>query len=278
VCRWLAYSGAPICPEELLFLPEHSLIEQSLAAYASPSTTNGDGFGVGWYGQRESPGLYRSIQPAWNDPNLRELAAQIRSRLFLAHVRATTGSAIQLANCHPFRHGHWLLVHNGLIEDYPRLKRDLVLAVDPHLYPEIQGTTDSELMLYLALTFGMAEDPVAGVERMVGFVEEVGRANGVENPMQMTLGISDGRRLIAVRYASAGEARTLYCSRHVQALEDLNPASEDFSEDSRVVVSEPLTNLAEDWAEIPESTALVIEGSYLATQRFRPRSPEGAAA
>jgi predicted glutamine amidotransferase len=45
--------------------------------------------------------------------NLRELAAHIESPLFLAHVRATTGTAIPQTNRHPFRHGRWLAVHSG---------------------------------------------------------------------------------------------------------------------------------------------------------------------
>jgi glutamine amidotransferase len=32
VCRWLAYSGSPILLEELLYKPDHSLIDQSLHA------------------------------------------------------------------------------------------------------------------------------------------------------------------------------------------------------------------------------------------------------
>jgi len=40
----------------------------------------------------------------------------------------------------------------------------------------------------------MQGDPYAGVSRMVGFVEELGRNSGIECPMQMTLGIADGER------------------------------------------------------------------------------------
>jgi predicted glutamine amidotransferase len=116
--------------EELVYNTTHSLIEQSRSARFTSHLTNADGFGVGWYGTGELPGVYRSVSPAWSDRNLQDLCAQIRSPLFLAHVRATTGTPVQQTNCHPFRHGRWLLVHNGFIDDYPRLRRDLVLAVD----------------------------------------------------------------------------------------------------------------------------------------------------
>src|SRR5688500_19492935 len=151
MCRWLAYSGSPIRLEELLVKRDRSLIDQSLHSRLGATTTNGDGFGVGWYDGGETPRLYRSTHPAWNDRNLRELAAGIRSPLFLAHIRASTGTAIQETNTHPFRHGRWLFMHNGLVRDFGRLRRELLLAVDPALLPEIEGSTDSELLFHLAL-------------------------------------------------------------------------------------------------------------------------------
>jgi predicted glutamine amidotransferase len=107
MCRWLAYSGSPIPLEVVLLKRDRSLIDQSLHSRLGATTTNGDGFGVGWYDGAEAPRLYRSTHPAWNDRNLRELAAGIRSPLFLAHIRASTGTAIQETNTHPFRHGRW---------------------------------------------------------------------------------------------------------------------------------------------------------------------------
>src|SRR5438105_4660862 len=154
MCRWLAYSGSPIRIADLLYKPEHSLIDQSLHSRLGAETTNGDGFGVGWYGDLETPGVFRSTEPAWNDSNLRDIAGHIRSSHFFAHIRASSGTAIQQTNCHPFRHGRWLWMHNGLIDEFATVKRDLVLAVDPSLYPLIEGQTDSEVLFFLALTMG----------------------------------------------------------------------------------------------------------------------------
>ena len=92
-----------------------------------------------------------------------------------AHIRASTGSAVQQTNCHPFRHGQWLWMHNGSIADFSSVKRDLTLAVEPGLFPEIEGSTDSELFFYLALTFGLEQDPPAAVARAVGLIEETGQ-------------------------------------------------------------------------------------------------------
>ncbi|NES00611.1 MAG: class II glutamine amidotransferase [Symploca sp. SIO1B1] len=270
MCRWLAYLGNPIYLEDLIYKPEHSLIDQSLAARTSVTTTNGDGFGVGWYGNRVTPGVYRNIQPAWNDRNLRDLAAQISSPLFLAHVRAATETAVQQSNCHPFRYGKWLFVHNGVIDNFQHIKRELVLGIAPELYPAIQGTTDSEIMFYLALTFGLTNEPVPALEQMVRFIERVSRDNGVSASVQMTLGITEGEHIIAVRYSTIQRSRSLYYSKSWRSCQLLNPWCKQLSENARVVVSEPLTALTDDWEEVPESTALTIQAKHVVMQPFQP--------
>ena len=275
MCRWLAYSGAPLYLEEMIFKPQHSIIDQSLSARSGPSTTNGDGFGIGWYGSRDAPGVYRDIQPAWNDANLRCLAEQIRSHMFLAHVRAATGGTpVQQSNCHPFRHGRWLFLHNGRIREFSRIRRDLAFAVRPDLYNQIEGTTDSELMFHLALTLDLESDPVGALERMVGLVEDTGWKAGIEHPMQMTVGLTDGHRLYAVRYSSDRRSRTLFHSRNMRALKQLNPMFDRFSEDAIVVVSEPLNDVLEYWEEIPESTVITVDRAHVSTRPFKPRPPE----
>src|SRR5215218_8009619 len=155
MCRWLAYSGSPVLIDEVLYRPEHSLIDQSLHSRLGAETTNGDGFGLGWYGTGDGPGVYRSVAPAWGDANLRHLASHIESPLFLSHVRATSGTAIQETNCHPFRHGRWLFVHNGVVGDFRTVRRDLMMAIDPEFFPGIEGSADSEVLFYLALSFGL---------------------------------------------------------------------------------------------------------------------------
>ena len=261
MCRWLAYSGSPIRLEELLVKRDRSLIDQSLHSRQGATTTNGDGFGVGWY-DGETPRLYRSIHPAWNDRNLRELAAAISSPLFFSHIRAATGTAIQETNTHPFRHGRWLWMHNGVIREFARMRRELVLAVDDSLFTSIEGTTDSEAMFYLALTFGLEDDPVAAVEQMVGFVEETGRRHGVEQPIQMTVATTDGRTIWAFRYSSEGDSRSLYYSTNMDTLRALHPELEELgalSDETRVVVSEPLGDLPGAWNEVPESHVGIIQ-------------------
>jgi glutamine amidotransferase len=276
VCRWLGYAGSPIRIEELVFNAQHSLVEQSRNARFTSHLTNADGFGNGWYGTGAGPGVYRSVAPAWSDRNLQDLSAQITSPLFLAHVRATTGTPVQQTNCHPFRHGRWLFVHNGFIADYLRLRRDLALGVAPELFPHIEGTTDSELMFHLALTFGLDDEPLPALERMAGFVEETARRHGVQRPLQMTVGMSDGERLYAARYASDQEANSLYVSNDVRDVRALYPENERFrhlSDEARAVVSEPLGDLPGVWRAIPPATALIVQPGADEVVPFTPRAP-----
>jgi predicted glutamine amidotransferase len=274
MCRWLAYTGSPIALEELLYKPEHSLIDQSRHARLGVETTNGDGFGVGWYPPgHDTPALFRGVGPAWADANLRELAHSVRSWLFFAHIRASTGTAVQETNCHPFRYDTWLWMHNGAIADFHRLKRDLVLAVDPELYPSIEGTTDSELMFYLALTLGLRKDPPGAVERMVGLVEKTGQRYGVEHPVQMTVATTDGRRIWSFRYSSEHYSRSLYYSTDVRTLREThpdNPVFQQVSDETRIIVSEPLGELSGAWNGVPESCYGVIKEGEDEMHPFHP--------
>ncbi|MFF3349068.1 class II glutamine amidotransferase [Streptomyces sp. NPDC002779] len=275
MCRWLAYSGTPLLLDSILYRPVHSLIDQSLHSRLGVETTNGDGAGIGWYAQEDigTPALYRDIGPAWNNRNLREIATHVRSPLFFTHIRASTGSAVQQTNCHPFRHGRWMWMHNGAIADFPLMRRDLSLLVAPALYSAIEGTTDSELMFYLALTFGLDEDPPTAVARMAGVVERSGREHGVEFPLQMTIAVTDGDRVWAFRYSSQGASRSLFYSTRVDALRKLHPDVaflQDVSDETRLIVSEPLGDLPGAWNEVPESTYGVVRGGAGEMYPFTP--------
>jgi predicted glutamine amidotransferase len=287
MCRWVGWSGQPVIVEELLFKPQHGLVDQSLHSRMGVETTNGDGFGLGWYGQGDGPAVYHGVAPAWGDVNLRELASHIESHMFLAHVRATTGTAIQQTNCHPFRHGRWLFVHNGVIAGFEEMRRELVLAVAPELFSGIKGSTDSEVLFHLALTFGLEDDPVAALEEAIGLVEATAEKHGIGNAVQASVGVSDGERLWAFRYSTERKSRTLFVSAEADAVHQLYPDNtrlQHFRDEDRIVVSEPLADLPGVWHEIPESTVLLVQPGPDEERPFRPRhgaarrQPEGAAA
>jgi predicted glutamine amidotransferase len=280
MCRWLAYSGSPVLLEDLLYKPKNSLIVQSLHSQLGAEPTNGDGFGIAWYGDPPTPGEFRSTEPAWNDRNLRDLAAHISAPRVFAHIRASTGSPVQLTNCHPFRHGRWLWMHNGYLGGYPTVKRDLLLAVDPELFPDIEGSTDSELFFYLALTYGLEDDPPAAVARAVGHIEAVGREWDVDFPIQMTVATTDGDTTWAFRYSSEGRSRSLFHSTDVSTLREQypeNPVLHQVSDDARLIVSEPLGDLRGAWQELPESSCVAVHGGDQVLREFTPVLPHVAA-
>ncbi|BAU84092.1 glutamine amidotransferase [Streptomyces laurentii] len=274
MCRWLAYWGTPVLLDTILYQPANSLIDQSLHSKLGVETTNGDGFGVGWYSEENrTPALLRDIGPAWNNRNLRELADHVRSPLFFAHIRASTGTAVQQSNCHPFRHGRWMFMHNGAIAGFPLMRRELTMLVDPELYPEMEGTTDSEVLFYLALTYGLDRDPPAAVAETAGVVERIGREHGVEFPLQMTIALTDGERVWAFRYSTAQASRSLFYSSRVEALRKLHPDIgflAHISDETRLIVSEPLSDLPDAWNEVPENSYGVVQPGEDELHRFTP--------
>lgn len=238
MCRWLSYLGEPVYLERFLFEQEYSLIEQSLRARRAVTTTNGDGFGVGWYGDRDEPGVFREVLPAWNDSNLRTLAHHIRSTLFFAHVRASTGTATMRANCHPFTAGRWLFMHNGQIGGYEKVRRALDNTLNDDLFLLRTGTTDSEAMFLHFLSHAPDQNPKAALEAMIRTVCEVIDDADHEDPFRMTVSFSDGERLFAARYSTDPNPPTLYYRQ---------------ADGHVVVVSEPLDDVEESWIAIPPS-------------------------
>jgi predicted glutamine amidotransferase len=279
MCRWLAYSGASVLLKDALYAPAHSLIDQSLHSELGAEATNGDGFGIGWYDAEPAPGVFRSIEPAWNDQNLRELAGHVRSGHFFAHIRAAIGSAVQQTNCHPFRHGRWLWMHNGFIDNLAAVKRDLVLAIDASLYPQVAGQTDSELLFFLALSLGLEDDPPDAVARAIALVEQHGRVHGVAYPFQGTIATTDGECTWVFRYSSAGQSRSLFYSRDIPTLQHLYPERErlqELSDDARLVVSEPIGDLPGAWNEVPEASYGVIGRGHDEVLPFVVKAPSTA--
>jgi glutamine amidotransferase len=169
-------------------------------------------------------------------------------------------------------------MHNGMIRDFPRVKRDLMFAVTPSLYPQIQGSTDSEVLFFLALTFGLEHDPPTAVERAVGLVEATGRRYGIEHPIQMTVATTDGEALWVFRYSSERQSRSLFYTDAVQALRERYPQNSLFrrlSDETRLVMSEPLGDLPDAWNEVPDSSCGVVNQGHDNFQPFVPKTAAG---
>ncbi|TAJ46845.1 MAG: class II glutamine amidotransferase [Herbiconiux sp.] len=275
MCRWIAYRGEPLHPATLVLDTPHSLVAQSLNSPLGKETVNGDGFGIGWYPADTAPGtapaLFRSIEPAWFDENLSEIAHAVESPLFFAHVRAAAGPPIQQTNCHPFRHENWMFMHNGGLRQFEVMKRDILLAIDPALFGDIRGTTDSEAVFYLALSRGLREDPEAAMAVTLREIEAIGARLSVPNPVQGTFAVSDGSTVWAFRYSSEHASRTLYYSEDIETLQATYPDIDRlkvFGRGARVIVSEPLTDLPGAFIEVPESTVVVADGTGYRQEPF----------
>ncbi len=274
MCRWLAYSGQPIFLEELVTQPKYSLLDQSLHTRMNFHrdgnlwTTNGDGFGVGWYGGKKEPGLFKDARPAWNDINLREICSQVQSGLFMAHIRATTTGAVQRSNSHPFKEGNWLFQHNGYVNDFEDLRRDLQMDIDPVLYKNLKGTTDSETFFFLALTYGLAENPKEAMKNMVRRVDKACKDNKKETCLNLSCAISDGKQLITIRYALGDKTKSQYYSTESGCVKDFNNKCIAIPEGSVIVVSEPLSELSDQWIEIPDNSFCVIRSGSAHIEKF----------
>jgi glutamine amidotransferase len=245
MCRWLAYLGRPLFAEDLLYTPEHSLIDQGQAAREAKLPVNGDGFGIGWYGLRKEPGIYREVLPVWNDRNLRSLSRQIETRLLFAHIRASTGTATTRSNCHPFGADRWMFMHNGQIGGYMSVRRELESMLPDHLYSFREGATDSELIFLLTLAHGLEDSPEDAIAQTIARIEEVLESRGVEEPMKLTAAYTNGEKIYAVRYSSDRIAPTLYIK---------------CEEDSVLVTSEPLDEQADHWRPVAPSGIVIVDG------------------
>jgi len=245
MCRFLAYQGDPILLEQLVAEPCYSLIHQSLHAAEAPCQTNGDGFGLGWYGERPNPGIYREVRPAWSDENLRAICAQVRSGQFFAHVRASTGTPTSRNNCHPFGLGRFMFMHNGQIAEWAKVRRPIENLIPDDLYGTRVGSTDSEAIFLAAFAHGLAQDPVAAFRITLRDVKKAMLRAGVSEALRFTATLSDGETLWAFRWSC-----------------DETPASLYYRETGAgvILVSEPIDDHPAGWQEVPRQGTLVVRG------------------
>ena len=199
---------------------------------------------LGWYAARDEPGLFRDVLPAWSDENLRSLASQIETPLFMAHVRAATDTVTARNNCHPFSHGPLLFMHNGQIGGYLKLRRQLENMLSEDLFSARRGSTDSEVLFLLLLQMGIEADFQGAVVALVSAIKEMAMAQGICEPFRFTPAYADGASLKAVRFASDERAPTLYYQH---------------SGSNCLVVSEPLTEQPAQWQLVPQCHVLCVD-------------------
>ena len=279
MCRWLAYQGPPIFLEDLIIKPSRSLLVQSRFARENfvegmpgipdgAFPTNGDGFGIAWYGEREQPGLYRDLKPAWSDRNLINLSAQIKSGLFMAHLRAAYHGIVQRTNSHPFRYRNWVFQHNGEISGFEEIKQSLHCQLPAQYFAAIQGSTDTETAFYLALGCGLQENPKQAMLKMVQIVEAEQQKKAIDEPFRLTCAFSDGKALYAVRYATDNKPKTLYYNKTQDGLEEIIEGQA--IGDGTVLLSEPLDECSDYWCEVPNASFVEVRNNNITISDFNP--------
>lgn len=242
MCRLAAWIGAPAPLEKIVIAPTHSLLTQSQDATEAKLAVNGDGFGIAWYQDAEArPGLYRDVLPAWSDGNLPSLCRMIRSRVFLAHVRASTGAETSRLNCHPFTYGRWSFMHNGQLGGFSRIRRRLEASLPDTLYDLRRGSTDSELLFLMLLHEGLEVAPYRAVTRVLGRIRS--ERSPSDKPDRITCVLTDGEKIYALRHASDDRAPTLYYR--------VGPTG-------TVLASEPLEAGQSGWQAFEHNTLTVV--------------------
>ena len=132
------------------------------------------------------------------------------------------------------------------------------------------------MLFYLALTLGLEDDPPAAVEQAIGLVEAVAGRHGVPHPFQGTVATTDGESIWAFRYSSERNSRSLFYTTDVPTLRKLYPERQLFqevSDNARLIVSEPLGDVAGVWNEVPESSYGVVGPDHAEMRPFQPKAP-----
>ncbi len=272
MCRLLAYLGQPILMDKFLYEPENSMIKQSFNAKEIEEPLNGDGFGVGWYTPdiADDPAIFVSVYPAWNNRNLRYLAPKIRSKCLVAHVRAASVGDVSESNCHPFHYKNYLMAHNGGIENFERIKRALMELLNDELYLWVKGQTDSEHLFALFLNYLQkkksdftADDVADSFQEMIDTMNMLMKEHGIEEEAYLNMVFVDGERMVGLRYVSdpAAIPLSLYYSegsRYVCEDGACHMIPTEGDDHSVMIVSEKLTEFAEDWRPIPVNHMLLV--------------------
>lgn len=251
MCRLAAYIGAEIPLENIIIKPEHSLLEQSQDAREAKMTVNGDGFGIAWYDDQNQLGIYKDVLPAWADSNLLDICRMVKSKAFIAHIRASTFGATSRENCHPFAYDNWSFAHNGGIGEFSLIRRKIENLLGDRFYSARRGYTDSELVFLLILTNGLEDNVVFALEKTIFQISElVNQNNALSSPVRLTCVFSDGQKIYGFRYASDNKSPSLYISNQLD-------------NGGQALASEPLHGDGSNWQRVePGHLVELADGKY----------------
>lgn len=281
MCRLMAYKGTPIIMDKLLYQPKNSLVNQSISAREIEEPLNGDGFGLGWYAPdvNNEPVNFVSVNPAWSNRNLRNLAPRIRTDCMIAHVRAASVGEVSEANCHPFQYKTLLMAHNGGIEEFGKIKRRIREPLTDELYNWIKGQTDSEHIFANLLNYLFKNHKVVSTDTVADafdhtftLVKKMMGEVGISEPAYLNMAVTNGLFIVATRYCTdpSLDPLTLYHSEGSRyVVEDGQTRLEAPADDDQavLVVSEKLTD-GPEWTLIPKNHLVMVEQNL--NVRIRP--------
>ena len=282
MCRFIAYLGPDVTLDTLITRPRNSLIHQSFDNEERVEPLNGDGFGVGWYAPdvAAEPAVFREITPAWNNPNLGDLARLTRSGCVFAHVRAASpGLAVTRTNCHPFRAGPLLFMHNGTVGAFQRIRRAMLRTMSDASFRAIGGTTDSEHLFGLVLDryAGLEENAPAerlarALELAMAAVTELAREADPDDRSQLNLAVTDGQAAAFTRFCDgdAEGANSLYVHRGCRYAFDGERCAmvePDAAGSGCVIVSSERLSDDAGWDRVPGNHLVVVAPDRTITMR-----------
>ena len=268
----MAYKGTSIIIDKLLYQPKNSLVNQSINAREIEEPLNGDGFGIGWYVPEVNyePVSFVSVNPAWSNRNLRNLAPKIKTECMLAHVRAASVGEVSESNCHPFQYKNLLMAHNGGVEEFDKIKRHIREPLSDEMYNWIKGQTDSEHIFAYLLDYLFKNHKTVSPESIIDafehtftYLKKLMTGYGIKEDAYLNMVVTNGLFIVGTRYCSnpKEEPLTLYHSEGSRfVVEDGITKLEAPEDDDQAVliVSEKLTD-DKSWTMIPANHFVIVE-------------------
>jgi glutamine amidotransferase len=226
----------------------------------------GDGFGVGFYQAGEV--LHRK-RPQRIDERIdwNGMLDGIRAHVAVAHVRDANGSERRAENTHPFRMGRWLFAHVGELSGHHAIRDRLLETMPDFLQRNIRGTTDSELLFHVVLSFlhdsGQLESVdvtnaavASALRSTVTLADRHAREVGAPLP-GMTSVLTNGRQL----YALQRGAPLSYVVRDRLPRRDSDAPARTAESVRYVLVTTPRSGeaLPADYSELQEHRLLCVD-------------------
>lgn len=200
-----------------------------------PEPGHHDGWGMAAYVRKDFP-EYLERQPhsvTQDVEHFKKAAVAVqhsKASVAMVHFRKISVGEPKISNTHPFLYQEWSFCHNGTIFDSDHIP---LKSLKPG------GGTDSERFFLYLMEHLDPEDPQASIRKSIGEIKKGFKFTS------LTFLLSDGKTIYAYR--------------------DLDPQFQDYYtlytanvDGSRIVCSEPLTEITPRWEALPNETLLAI--------------------